>query len=63
MTCYHTPSSPIAAFCFTCKHCGCEIDSVPCEKCDGMGTLLEDSNWFNCSSCLGTGVDHWEEVK
>lgn len=67
-SCTHEPSSPIAAFCFTCKHCGEEIESVKCEQCDGGGVILVDVDEFNgghssCPDCNGTGVDHWEVVK
>jgi len=59
-SCTHEPSEPIAAFCFTCKHCGEEIEGVTCSGCDGDG---RSSTGLDCMACNGTGIDHWEIVK
>jgi DnaJ-class molecular chaperone len=59
MKCHHIPSEPIAAFCFVCKHCGVDIESIPCKACDGDGTIGSS----HCDACNGTGVDHWEAMK
>lgn len=66
MTHAHEPSEPIAAFCFTCKHCGEEIEAVECGKCQGTGSFIDSLGRtlsYCCRSCNGTGVDHWEVVK
>lgn len=67
MTCTHEPSSPIAAFFFTCKHCGEAIESVGCHGCYGIGRFYRTSEfasgWEDCPDCKGTGVDHWEVMK
>lgn len=59
-SCTHEPSEPIAAFWFTCKHCGGEIEAVTCSGCDGDG---RSSTGLDCMACNGTGVDRWEVVK
>lgn len=66
--CDHEPSEPIAAFWFTCKHCGEEIEGVECRGCCGSGSVpdLDDKYGIlhqSCPDCHGTGIDHWEVVK
>jgi len=65
MSCKHEPDSPIAAFCFTCKHCGFDIESISCFWCDGMGDFINtdgsgNANFEKCKSCNGTGVESWK---
>ena len=67
-TCTHEPSSPIAAFWFTCKHCGEAIEAEHCDACSGSGSVpdLDDKYGVlhqSCPDCNGTGVDHWEVMK
>ena len=57
MSCKHEPDSPIAAFWFTCKHCGLPIESVDCSGCDGDGRSSTD---LDCIACNGTGVESWK---
>lgn len=64
MTHTHEPSEPIAAFWFTCKHCGGEIEAVCCVECYGIGMVYDDDDCeTDCAACHGTGVGRWEVVK
>lgn len=58
--CRHAPSEPIAAFWFTCKHCGQPIESEPCKACNGVGYFeFTGRGTFVCPVCKCTGVSHW----
>jgi RecJ-like exonuclease len=61
--CEHEPEA-ISAFWTSCKHCGCELDHIPCKTCDGAGAVngvLHSTQ--DCNRCKGTGVKKWVEVK
>jgi len=45
--------------CPGCAECG--LDTVPCEDCDGTGTIEdEQGEWKDCLSCGGDGTIPWE---
>ena len=60
----HEPAEAVAAFWFTCKHCGRPIVSEHCPECDGMaGHFSTHHGWMDCPSCNGSGIKRWVEVK
>lgn len=60
----HEPAEAVAALCHTCKHCGVLIEGESCEECDGYaGHFSMRHAWQDCSTCKGSGVKRWVEVK
>jgi len=65
MTCAHEPEEtvgPVSAR--HCRHCGAEIEPIPCEECAGEGFVDRHPQFDRhpCSACDTTGEQGWRRA-
>lgn len=62
MACRHEPTAKPSHGYNLCKWCGVLVESVPCERCDGLGLPPLGDPRVECRGCDGTGVASWRET-